>query len=139
MRIILFLKVFSVLMIFLQSDLSGQDAVILSDDTEIYSIGNKLFFYKDELNELGIDGIVSPKYENQFILNGSKSPNFGRTRATVWAKFHVRNKSLKKDWLLEIEYPVMLEVSLFYKDDMGEYQEKRDGVLVPYEKREFKH
>ena len=139
MWIILFFKVFLILIIFHQSDLSGQDIITISGDSEIYSIGSKLFFFIDDANELGIDEITTPNIDKEFISNESKSPNFGRTRATVWAKFDVRNKSLKKDWLLEIEYPVMLEVSLFYKDDMGEYQEKRDGVLVPYEKREFKH
>lgn len=67
-------------------------------------------------------------------------PNFGITQSHYWFKLDVQSvASTRINWLLEIEYPLIDEVTLYSPDGSGQYTESRAGDQVKFSERNVAH
>ena len=75
--------------------------------------------YQGETNNLTFEDI---KESPNFVLNDSEVPNLGVSKKNSWLRFTIRNESSRSHYLLEIAYPILDEIELFYPDESGNYQ-----------------
>ncbi len=72
-----------------------------------------------------------------FIFDGV-TPNFGITASTYWFALDISSElDTPSTWLLEIEYPLMDEVSFAYQSETGEWVRKVAGDLIPFDSRDI--
>lgn len=75
-----------------------------------------------------------------FFHSSGKVPNFGFTSSAVWLRFRLHNcHPSHKEWLLEIAYPLLDELTLYVKNDQQEWTKRLSGSQHPYQAREIAH
>ena len=129
---ILFFLLFSSLV------LARDKILILDGKKSFYSLGHYLYLFEDTSSKLGIHEIQKPEWSQKFKLSQQKSPNFGGSPSSFWARFTINNKSnLKKDWFLSFNFYTQDHIT-FYKKVEGEWVVIKTGDRHPFSTREVK-
>ena len=81
----------------------------------------------------------NPEILTRFQLNQKEIPSFGITDATYWFFFEYEFINKTEGYLLEIEYPLLDEVTFFYTNNQDELIQKVVGDTFPFAQREFEH
>lgn len=108
---------------------SNSDAqAVYKDETQNMSLGTELFLFEDKTNKLEITEIAKL---DKFEKSKKDVPNFGITTSTIWLKFSIKNQSKLNNLILQLNQPIIDEVSFydfnsetqkFEVSKMGEYQ-----------------
>lgn len=104
-----------------------------------YSLDGKVDYYEDPSGQQDIDSIRSLS-ETAWMQHPDTSPNFGFSRSAYWFRLPVEVHSLKTWqlshlWLLEIDYPMLDEISLYLFSDGNLVQRVKTGDLEPFQNR----
>jgi len=109
--------------------------IVLSETNQSVEILGRMGHLSDRKNELTIKDITSIPFDS---LHAKRAPSFGFNKATHWFKIKLQNQSSNKDWLVEIGYPPLDSIELFYQDSSG-WHHKMDGDHFRISDREVKH
>jgi len=92
---------FSLLLtLFPLSTYAAPPILILTDSATTQSAAPYVHVLEDSDHSLTLKHIISPVYQQQFVLNTQKMPNFGRTTSVYWLRFTLKNQSNIKWYLL---------------------------------------
>ena len=125
-----------VCLFFFETPAFSVSPVVVSDDLTTARIGKHIEYLKDANGSLRFNDVRNGRYE----WEGSKSEsfNFGFTDAVYWMRFTIENqRSSDIGWYLEINYPMIDSVGLWYPGDEGAYVEKHEGDKTPFYEREI--
>lgn len=118
----------------------------LDDHNESYQLGKYFEILEDKEKKFTIEDVSSPQFNSQFISNQKTVPIFGYSTSAFWVKFKLHNSLLvPHEWLLEINFPRMNHVDLYWANDKGtrvlgepiQFIKKSSGTYVPYSQREI--
>lgn len=91
---------------------------------------------EDEEGSLTVKEVAASQ---AFQDTGAGTPNFKFTDSTYWFRFGITNNTKEALLLLEVGYPLLDYVSLFWRDENGEFQELKSGDMLPFSKRAREH
>jgi signal transduction histidine kinase/CheY-like chemotaxis protein len=104
---------------------------LIDEHTRSLPIQGHLSYFFDKTHQWTIDDICCPPLSDQFINLKQHIPNMGFSDGTFWFKFNLkyqpRTVFVLKEWLLEIGYPLLDEVILYYPVGEGDYIVKKSG------------
>ncbi|CAL1520538.1 7TM diverse intracellular signaling domain-containing protein [Chitinophaga sp. MM2321] len=109
--------------------------VVYTNTEQLLQIGGHMELYTDKSNSLGIDSIK----KQSFQPSKQEVPNLQITPYTQWARFTIENKSSQKQLLLEVEYPIIDDITLYEPLPDGGYTATRMGEFTSYHNRKFDH
>lgn len=111
---------------------AGQELIILKAQDNV--VLSHLGYLKDNNHNLSLEQVVK---SNFVPLNTKQIPSFGFDAATHWFKLDIKKPNNNINWFLEISYPPLDEVQIFYKDSVGQWTSKKSGDLFPVSSREI--
>ena len=115
------------------------DPVLIDGPKKTYKLNQFIFYFEDKSNNLNLEDILKLNFNQEFKLNKKEVPSFGITPFVYWFYFEYEAKSKLGDYLLEIEYPLLDNISYFYLNTRGDWVEKKVGDNLPFAKREIEH
>lgn len=107
--------------------------------TEKLNLYSSLSILEVEDKNLTIEQISSPEYSKQFLPHNKAIPNYGYTTSTYWVRFEIDNQSSKHYWLLEVSYPPINQLTLYTKNESGEFIGRKMGGIYPFKNRDILH
>jgi diguanylate cyclase (GGDEF)-like protein len=122
--------------------LAGNSTPVLEFTPEQKKVS--LFSYidllRDQGHQLTIEDISSPSFTQQFKSESSTGNSFGFTKDTFWIRFTLKPAAtLQENLYLQLEYPLMDQVTLFIPDGEGHYTDSSTGDTLPFSHREVNH
>lgn len=100
--------------------------LILDNDNHELNVAPYLSFFRDTNSTYFLKDILE---EKSFIQNTQKNPNIAYTKATIWGKFTIKNRT-NKQWFLEVS-EVILDSLIFYIPIENEkYIVQKAGLFV---------
>lgn len=120
----------------------AQIPMVLDDHNQHYELGLYLGILEDPQQQLSIDDVIRPEVAQKFHSSQDNVPNFGFSRSAWWIQLQILNRSIENEhqWLLDIGYPYLQQITLFSEDEQGNFtQTKQIGSEVPFAEREFAH
>ncbi len=121
----------------------AQDPIVIQSGMEAIDLAGKGEFLVDETGGLSIDAISQKKDGWQKLP--SNTLNQGYSKSVIWIRFKVDQKHIagNNTWMLEVGYPTLDSVSLFYCLDENArvpyWVQSESGEDYPFEKREIRH
>lgn len=115
------------------------DPLVIDGSSKIYKLNQYVFYLEDKKNNLSLEEILKSNLIQEFKLNQKEIPSFGITASAYWFYIEYVANGKLDDYLLEIEYPLLDNVSYFYLNLKGEWVEKKVGDNLPFAKREIEH
>jgi len=98
-----------------------------------------VYVLEDSDHSLSLKQIVSPTYDQQFVPNTQKTPNFGRTTSVYWLRFTLKNQSHVK-WYLLMDIFLGEELDLYIVPHQVETDKKElQAVTRPFAQRVTSH
>ncbi len=120
--------------------LFAQNAFRINKGSDYYEIpGRYIALLEDPEKNLTIDRVSGPDFQKRFTISTEEVPNIGQTMSAWWIRFSIQNASgEEKDWLLELNHPLIDYVSLFTAQPKGGFIEEQQGRSMPYTGKEIK-
>jgi signal transduction histidine kinase len=120
---------------------SAPPPLILTDDQGQYSLGRHLELLEDSSGQLTLADVSSPEFDSRFTPSQTDAPSFGLTQSAIWARLRLRNQTaLTANWLLEIVYPTLDQVELYFPVPSGTgFERKQAGFTLPFADRDIPH
>ncbi|MGO4292951.1 sensor histidine kinase [Chitinophaga sp. RAB17] len=109
--------------------------VVYKNSKALLQIGSHLALYTDKDNMLTIDGAK----QIAFKPSGQDVPNLQITPYTQWAKFSILNQTNAEHLLLEVEYPIIDDITLYELLPDGTTKSTRLGEFTSYKSRGYDH
>ena len=115
------------------------DPLIIDGTTNTYKLSPYIHFLEDNTGKLTIKDVQSPKLLSEFQLNKKEVPSFGITPSIYWFYFDYEASEILDTYLLEIEYPLLDNVTYSSINSHGEWVHKIVGDTFPFAQREINH
>src|SRR5699024_4952413 len=117
------------------------NTVELYDNTEQIKLDHHIEILVETDERITLDKVVEGKYDDKFKpYTGKSRPNLGYHRTYYWVRFHVENKSMIDNWLLEIDAPKLNHVILYsYNKEKQRYETDLMGNLYEFTNRKVQH
>ncbi len=118
-----------------------QKVIHLETASTLHNIGEHIYIYQDETNNLKLEDILASKVQNEFKLGSQEVPSFGIKDVTIWLKLHIKNNlGRETPFVLEIAYPTLDSIFLYTKNDsQGNWNMEFAGDRVPFYQRIVEH
>jgi len=140
LKIIVTLLVFFVMPVQSTAADNIANAVNLSVSVNTYNLHSYTQILPDPERRLTINDVVSDELKNYFRPVSDIGNSFGFSRAAYWARFTLRfDEPLGDSVLLQLDYPLLDNVSLFIPDGKGGFSEKITGDALPFIQRDVKY
>lgn len=124
----------------LLSQLSAVEPVILTEKIDQFNLGEKCVYLEDELNILKFSEATHPDRQPEYASNQQKSGGFGYTTSTFWLQCRIYNPLAQPLSLhLEIPYPLLDDIRLFYNTQGNDITEIRTGDTYPFLQRPLEY
>lgn len=113
--------------------------VVLTDEQGEYPLGLHMEILEDPTQQLTIEDVASPAYNDKFFASQSQVPIFGFTESVYWARINLRNETRDiDDWLVDVLFSNMQYVDLYTPRPNGEgFAVKQSGSLRPPSTRDL--
>ena len=96
--------------------------------------------YEDHEGSLNLVDVGKKWTSGEFRLNQAAVPNYGFTDSVFWVRLHLQNRSAQQQWLLQVDYPMLDFVDLYYRPTGATTWEiKKYGDQLAFDTREIKH
>ncbi|HPH02943.1 MAG TPA: 7TM diverse intracellular signaling domain-containing protein [Spirochaetota bacterium] len=137
----------AMLLIFMPDVLPGageERTIHLQDPTAIISSisGNlPIRWHEDRTGRLAIHELLSNRGDALLTNQTAETPNFGFTDSVFWIRIDINSgtKASDRHWLLELGYPFLDEIQVWFTDTKGIIAQKAAGRLRPFGDREILH
>lgn len=118
---------------------SAQESTLsLTSQDAVYEAGPLIEYLEDESGEWTIEQVTSAALSSKFKIHGVATPNFGFTESAYWVRFTVENQiNQNQEWLLELGYPLLDEVSAYFFRDGKLYRNRYSGDQRPFAERDL--
>lgn len=115
-----------------------ENAVVLTDQQEQYSLGLHLELLEDPNEEWTIDDVTSPDVASRFVPSSEAVPSFGFTDSAYWVRFQVRNDAGgDTDWILLYE-SLAFHIDAYFRSSNDEgFDVIETGTILPFETRDI--
>jgi signal transduction histidine kinase/CheY-like chemotaxis protein len=118
----------------------GNGSIIIDDRQSRYDLGRSVSIFVDHDGRAPREGVVAGKYDSRFVRSRQDIPNFAFTSSVVWIRFSLAHRARSSArWFLEIAYPVIDRLDLYYRDSAGRLVEHRSGDRIPFQRHEVRH
>jgi len=91
----------------------------LHDYTESIDLSDSLFYFEDQTGILDFSEISDASFSSRFVKAPSGKLSYGTSESVFWFRFSVLNLSTQPDWLVQIDYPVLNQVTFYLVDPSG--------------------
>jgi two-component system NtrC family sensor kinase len=119
------------IIIFLNAFNAFSDNIIIKDANSKLNIGRNLEYYIDATKKLTINAVEN---RTDFIRSVKAVPNFGVGTYAIWIKFTIHNTSADERITLQIDHPVLDDISLYTKTKNG-FKVDKQGEAYQFSKR----
>ncbi|WP_436485035.1 sensor histidine kinase [Chitinophaga sp. ARDCPP14] len=109
--------------------------VVFKNSKSLLQIGGYLELYTDKADTLTIASAPM----QAFKASGQDVPNLQITPYTQWARFSINNQSKAEKLLLEVEYPIIDDITLYELLPDGTIRQTRLGEFTAYKNRGYDH
>ncbi|MFN8672729.1 MAG: ATP-binding protein [Candidatus Sericytochromatia bacterium] len=121
------------LVVYFLFNINNAYAIKLENENKIYNL-KEVNFFEDKTNNLTINEIEKKTFDYK-DLNKSNIPY---SKSTYWFKLDLENLNGNSDWILEIDFVKLYDVSIFYKDEKNNFIYKENGTKFLPDSREIK-
>lgn len=128
------LCMFAIVLLILNNTAQANDLIIFKDDTKTLSIGSQVGIFSDANNSMSFDEVLT---QNKFSYSNENTPNLAISRSTHWVKLKIKNQSIIKKLVLELEYPIIDEIVFYYQNKSGTYDSILSGEIRKYSARQI--
>ncbi|OUR90212.1 hypothetical protein A9Q81_19655 [Gammaproteobacteria bacterium 42_54_T18] len=112
---------------------------IYGEDT-YYGLGQYLNYYIDKSGQRDIEDIVNNGPDIHWQQNQVDTPNLGFGTEVYWWRLNIRSTQPQyENWLLEIAYSLLDDISIYVFQDEDEIQRVLLGDKKPFIEREINH
>ncbi|MHA6260485.1 ATP-binding protein [Sporosarcina sp. CAU 1771] len=115
------------------------DMLILHSLTKKVNVYSSLYMLDDKKKNLTIDDITSEELKENFIRAERVNQQGGFFEKVTWIRFSVDNRSIQRDWLLELAFPIIYEIDIFSEDESGITELQSAGSNHPFTEKEIEH
>lgn len=116
------------------------DKLILKSSSTKIDLYPTLFMLVDQERMLTINDITSPPYEDEFMSLNLIQQKGGFFPTAKWLRFEVENdSSLDDEWLFEIAFRFIPEITLYEKTSKGTKEIIHTGTNYPFHTRDIDH
>ena len=116
----------------------ARDPVILDGTLTNQQLGTHTDYLEDVHHTLSINTIRQKK--KGWIRSQQNNFNFGFSDSVYWFRFAVNNTTDKPaSWYLEVDYPQLDNIQLYYPDETGDLRMKQTGDRFPFATRDLNH
>ena len=123
-----------------QTATASSPLVSIENNRKKTDLTSDFLIYEDKTGLLSISDFTEGRADSVFEINSQVPPNKGYLKSTFWLKINVKAGDLKNEiWYLEIDYPLLDSVSMFIKNESGNWVAKLNGDRMPYRIREIPH
>lgn len=109
--------------------------VVFKNTKSLVQIGGYLELYTDKADTLTIASAPM----QPFKVSKQDVPNLQITPYTQWARFSINNQSKAEKLLLEVEYPIIDDITLYELKPDGTVKQTRLGEFTAYKNRGYDH
>jgi len=110
-------------------------SVVYKNSKSLLQVGGHLELYTDKDNRLTIDDVK----QMDFKPSAQEVPNLQITPYTQWAKVSILNESTSHHLLLEVEYPIIDDITFYEVQPDGAVKSTRLGEFTAYKNRGYDH
>lgn len=121
--------------LFCRNAASASEPVVFADSHRLMQIGESLELFADKTNSLSLEQVSRLR----FTPSDQKVPNLQISPYTYWARFSIKNTSDVEKLLLEVEYPIIDDITLYEILPGGAVRPTRLGEFQPYHLRPYNH
>jgi two-component system NtrC family sensor kinase len=107
--------------------------IIIKGSNEKLSVGKDLLYHLDPEKKLTIHSIDG---STDFTSSVRSVPNFGVGNFAVWLKFTIVNQSNDPKILLQIDHPVLDDITL-YKESNSGFEQSKQGEAYTFYSRKY--
>ena len=107
--------------------------------TNFYRAGNHLYYLEDKEDKFSFEDVQKPEILAKFTKNEKEIPNFGYTTSTFWFYLSYHSEKDIDNYLLELAYPILDRVDLYFYNSKGETIHRTAGDIYLFSAREFEH
>ncbi len=87
-----------------------------------------LAVFVDPGKSLSIDDIIKPEFADSFVASSVTGTSFGFSEAVHWVRFSIcQAGGISDSLLVEVEYPLLDNVSIYIPDGLGGFTERHSG------------
>ncbi|MCB1176020.1 MAG: hypothetical protein KDK36_00445 [Leptospiraceae bacterium] len=116
--------------------LLAHETFIINEKLESHNLKSQLRLIEDKEGNFNFEDVINIPDESWSKTN--KDPSFGYTNSTHWAKVSI--KSIKENlFYLEISYPHLDFIDLYYYNQEGNLIQKKTGEYLPFDSRDLKY
>ncbi len=114
--------------------------VELDYDVPYYQV-TRVEYLEDKEGALAIEDIIALADSGGFTISNEDVNNFGFTSSVYWLRFAVRadGSAPEKQWMLELGYPLIDDVELYFLHADGRLDIRKSGDRRPFSSREIWH
>lgn len=120
--------------LFLNHSVFSKNITLIEGNEKIVSI-NKIDLFEDEDGKKNIRNLLNEKFiESQLAV-----PNLKVTKSVTWARFSLESKKINSPYLIQIEYPLLTEVTLYYINNNIVIDSVEISTQKPFNVRNYKN
>lgn len=93
--------------------------IVLNDSIESVDLSDSLLYYEDQSGLLNFAEISDTAFSSRFVKAPSGRISYGTSKSVFWFRFSVLNLSTWANWLVQVDYPVLNQVSFYFTDSSG--------------------
>lgn len=105
-----------------------------TDSSKVFIIGKQVQVLEDPAGAMTFEQVRNTA---AFKPSDKDVPNFGISKSVYWLKMSVANQATDLRILLTLSYPQLDQVSFYYSDNNGNYQEELSGEQVAIPNRKY--
>ncbi|MCP4132786.1 MAG: hypothetical protein GY754_17605 [bacterium] len=114
--------------------------LVIHDEQDNYKLNKYLEYFEDKKRTLSIKDITSSQYNNRFIQNNNTRLNLGFKTPACWVRCTLlysgnKKNQREKEWMLEVDYPHLDYVTLYFPLPKGGWKEIKTGDRLPFTSR----
>ncbi|WP_141733213.1 7TM diverse intracellular signaling domain-containing protein [Oligoflexus tunisiensis] len=116
----------------------AQPDLVLDPGTGKYLLGPYLEILEDPSGALTIDDVSHESGNFTWEKSQVDVPNFGYTKSAYWFRLQMKSPSLESSWILEVDYPPLDEISVYYQDK-GLWSARHSGDRFAFAQRDMNY
>ena len=118
----------------------GEDTIPNHEQFGKIKLGTHMVYLVDPNHEVDVDALLHNPNQFEWEKGSENVPNFGFNTSSFWFWVKIENTNLSKvSWLLEISYPVLDYVDIYFQFDNGHVEQWHTGDSVPHMSRQISH
>jgi len=108
------------------------------DDTEV-KLGEYVQYLEDPDGQIRLETFLTPQYQEQLVQSTVATPNFGYAKSTYWLMVDLKNTGQEREFLLEIDNPLLGFLDIYWLNDTGIAHQDRFNSQKSFDERPIAH